>query len=172
MTGFENVGVFIYLFYDSPQHTPYLLHIPARGLHVGCYPPQPVSVLGPTPNLSPSFLTAQAIFNLNHFPYYTPTSIKPSSFYTHLPAYEDGIKCSEMSAYKIQMLGNYPEESRQQVSSISETAAHTRRVQNSVQSSCGSGRTACTSLHTLSSEPGCKTKLIRYLQESRVESTQ
>jgi len=28
----------------SPRHAPYLLHIPARGLHVGRYPPQPVSV--------------------------------------------------------------------------------------------------------------------------------
>jgi hypothetical protein len=26
---------------------PYLLHIPARGVHVGRYPPQPVSVLLP-----------------------------------------------------------------------------------------------------------------------------
>ena len=29
----------------------------------------------------------------------------------HLPAYEDGTECSEMSAYKIQKPGNYPEES-------------------------------------------------------------
>ena len=29
----------------------------------------------------------------------------------HLPAYEDGTECSEMSAYKIQTPGNYPEES-------------------------------------------------------------
>jgi len=28
-----------------------------------------------------------------------------------LPAYEDGTECSETSAYKIQTLGNYPEES-------------------------------------------------------------
>jgi hypothetical protein len=28
----------------------------------------------------------------------------------YLPAYEDGTVCSEMSAYKIQMMGNYPEE--------------------------------------------------------------
>ena len=31
----------------------------------------------------------------------------------HLPNYEDGIECFEMSAYKIQTLGNYPEESIQ-----------------------------------------------------------
>jgi hypothetical protein len=35
------------------------------------------------------------------------------SFYTHLPAYEDGTECSETSAYKIQAPGNYPEESIQ-----------------------------------------------------------
>jgi len=28
----------------------------------------------------------------------------------HQPAYEDGTKCSETSAYKIQTPGNYPEE--------------------------------------------------------------
>jgi len=35
----------------------------------------------------------------------------PSSFYTHLPAYEDGTECSETSAYKLQTPGNYPIES-------------------------------------------------------------
>jgi hypothetical protein len=33
---------------------------------------------------------AQAIFEPNLFPYYTPTFLKRSSFYTHLPAYGDG----------------------------------------------------------------------------------
>jgi len=32
----------------------------------------------------------------------------------HLPAYEDGIECSETSAYKIQTPGNHPKESIQQ----------------------------------------------------------
>ena len=32
------------------------------------------------------------------------------SFYSHLPAYENGTECSETSAYKIQTLGNYPKE--------------------------------------------------------------
>jgi len=36
---------------------------------------------------------------------------KTSSFYTQLPAYEDGTECSETSAYKLQTPGNYPEES-------------------------------------------------------------
>jgi len=31
----------------------------------------------------------------------------------HLPANEDGTECSETSAYKIQTLGNYPEENIQ-----------------------------------------------------------
>jgi len=39
--------------------------------------------------------------------------LKPSSFYTHLPAYEDETECSETSAYKLQTPGNYPEERRQ-----------------------------------------------------------
>ena len=38
------------------------------------------------------------------------TCPQPSSFYTHLPAYEDGTVCSETSAYKIQTPGNHPEE--------------------------------------------------------------
>ena len=48
------------------------------------------------------------------FPYDIPTFHKPRSFYTHLPAYEDGTGCSETSAYKLQTPGNYPEESIQQ----------------------------------------------------------
>jgi hypothetical protein len=31
----------------------------------------------------------------------------------YLPVYEDGTECSETLAYKIQMPGNYPEESIQ-----------------------------------------------------------
>jgi len=38
--------------HGSPQHAPYLLHIRACGLHVGRYPPQPVSVLGSTPTVT------------------------------------------------------------------------------------------------------------------------
>jgi len=38
---------------SSPRHAPYLLLIPARGLHVGHYPPQPVSVLEPSTTLLP-----------------------------------------------------------------------------------------------------------------------
>ena len=37
----------------------------------------------------------------------------PSSFYSHLPAYEDGTECSETSTYKLQMPGNYPKGSIQ-----------------------------------------------------------
>jgi len=36
---------------------------------------------------------------------------------SHLPAYEDGTECSEMSAYKIQTPGNHPEESKQRTES-------------------------------------------------------
>jgi len=54
-----------------------------------------------------------AIFEPNLFPSHTPTFLKPSSFYAHLPAYEDGTECSETSAYKLQTPGNYPKESIQ-----------------------------------------------------------
>jgi hypothetical protein len=79
----------------------------------GRNPPQPVSVLAPAPTLSLSFLMAQAIFEPTIFPVYTPTFLKPNTFYTHPPAYEDGTECSETSACKIQAPGNYPEESIQ-----------------------------------------------------------
>jgi len=36
-----------------------------------------------------------------------------------MPVYEDGTECSETSAYTIQTLGNYPEESIQQAISCS-----------------------------------------------------
>jgi len=42
------------------------------------------------------------------------TCPQPSSFYTHLPAYEDGTECSETSTYKIQTPGNCPKESIKQ----------------------------------------------------------
>ena len=89
-----------------------LLHICAHGLHVGRSPPQPVSVLRPAPTLSPSFLLAQAIFEPNLFPYEYSNILKLSHS-SYLSTYEDGTECSETSAYKIQMPGNYPKESIQ-----------------------------------------------------------
>jgi len=50
----------------------------ARGLHVGRYPPQPVSVLGLVTTLSPSFLLAQTIFEPNFFPHKYFNIFKPS----------------------------------------------------------------------------------------------
>jgi hypothetical protein len=43
----------------------------------------------------------------------TPTLLKLGSFYTYLPTKMEQTVCSETSAYKIQMLGNYQEESIQ-----------------------------------------------------------
>jgi len=85
MTEFENVGVHIFIrgevwlesSHGSPQHAPYLLHIPTRGLQVGRYPPQTVSVLGPATTLSHSYLLAQAIFEPNLFPYKYSNIFKP-----------------------------------------------------------------------------------------------
>jgi hypothetical protein len=52
-----------------PDTHPISFTYPPVELHVGCYPPQPVSVLGPAPTLSPSFLLVQTIFEPNLFPY-------------------------------------------------------------------------------------------------------
>jgi hypothetical protein len=47
------------------------------------------------------------------FQYKYPNILNPSHS-SYLPTYEDGTECSETLAYKIQTLGNYPEESIQQ----------------------------------------------------------
>jgi len=55
---------------------------------------------------------AQAIFEPNPFPYNTPTfSNLIHSSHTYLPMKMEQTVCSETSAYKIQTLGNNPEES-------------------------------------------------------------
>jgi len=126
MTGFENVGS-IYTGRRQPSKTQYFdfyhpmahpdtcpisFRIHAHGLHVGRYPPQPVSVLGPTPTLSPSFLMTQAIFKPKLFPYkYSELVI----LHTYPPMKMEQTECSETLAYKIQTPGNYPEESIQHI---------------------------------------------------------
>jgi hypothetical protein len=77
---------------------------------VGRYTPQSVSLLRTAPTLLPSFLLAQTIFKSNLLPYTNPNILKPSHP-SYPPAYDDGTERSETLAYKIQMLGNYPEES-------------------------------------------------------------
>jgi len=62
--------------------------MPARGLHVGRYPSRPVSVLGPTTTLSPSFLLVQNIFEPNLFPDEYSSIFKPNHP-SYLSAYED-----------------------------------------------------------------------------------
>jgi len=58
-------------------------------LPVGRYTPQLVSVLRPTPTLSPSFLLAQAMFEPTFSCINTSTILKPS-YSSFLSAYEDG----------------------------------------------------------------------------------
>jgi hypothetical protein len=53
---------------------------------------------------------AQALFKPDLFPYKNSSIFKPSHP-SYLSACEDGTECSKMSAYKIQMPENYPEES-------------------------------------------------------------
>jgi len=63
-----------------PPHldtAPYLLHIRTRSLHVGRFLPQPVSLLGPAPTLSPFFRLAQAIFEPTLFPCKYPNILNP-----------------------------------------------------------------------------------------------
>jgi len=57
---------------------------------------------------------AQAIFEPNLFPYKYSNILKSSNS-SYLTAYEDEIKCSKTSAYKIQTPGNYSEENIQQM---------------------------------------------------------
>ena len=49
--------------------------------------------------------------------------------HTYPPTYEDGTECSEMLAYKIQMLGNYPDESIQHIDKSNEKRKHFFNVQ-------------------------------------------
>jgi len=94
-----NTTVWLLPPHGSPRQAPYLLHIPARGQHVCRYPPQPVSVLGPTPTLSPTFLMAQTIFEPKLFSYDTPTfSNTVHSTHNYLPMKMEQTVCSETSA--------------------------------------------------------------------------
>ena len=68
----------------------------------------------PCPHL-PSFRLAQAIFELNLFPYRYKNNVIP----VILPAYtahEGGTECSKTSEYKNQMLGNRPKEKYEYIS--------------------------------------------------------
>ena len=64
------------------------------------------------PTLSPSSCWLRLFLSQTFSCICTPTFLKPSPS-SHLPAYEDGADRAETSAYKIQTLGNYPEESIQ-----------------------------------------------------------
>ena len=59
------------------------------------------------------------VFRVHSTRTYLPMKMEqsvPISFYTHLPAYENGTECSETSAYKFQTPGNHPKESIQNLS--------------------------------------------------------
>jgi hypothetical protein len=88
MTDFESVGVHVFIQeevwlennHGSPRHAPYLLHISARGIHVGRYPPQPVS-LTLLPIGSGYFLFIFLFFSLINI----PTFSTPISFHIYAP---------------------------------------------------------------------------------------
>jgi hypothetical protein len=88
--------------------------IPARGFHVGCYLPQPLSVPDPPlPSHPPSYwlrlFLIQKFSRIN-----TPTFSNLVILYNYPPTKMEQPQCSETSAYIIQTQGNYPEESIQQ----------------------------------------------------------
>jgi hypothetical protein len=56
---------------------------------------------------------AQAIFEPNYFPYKYHNILYPVTLHTYPPRKMEKTEYSETSAYKIQMPGNYPEESLQ-----------------------------------------------------------
>ena len=63
----------------------------ADGLHVGRYPSQFVSVLWPAPYTVTLLPNGSGHFRAKPFPRVIPqTCPQPSSFYTHLRAYDDG----------------------------------------------------------------------------------
>ena len=87
---------------EHPDTRPISFTYPPAASNVGRYPPQPVSVLGPAPTLSPSFLLAQAIFEPNLFPYKYPSIFQIQSFFTPTFMKMEQTEYSETSAYKIQ----------------------------------------------------------------------
>jgi hypothetical protein len=56
---------------------------------------------------------AQAIFKPDLFPYKYPNISQIHLIHTYLPVKMEQTESSKMLAYKIQMTGNYPEESMQ-----------------------------------------------------------
>ena len=101
-----------------PKSVKKILLISARGLHVGRYPSQPVSLLWRLPYPVTRLPYGKANFESNPFSYNTPTfpNLIHSS-HNHLPMKMENIECSETSAYKIQTPENNPEESIQQENS-------------------------------------------------------
>ena len=84
------MGRYLYHTTLTPTHTISPSHT-HPWLHVGHCPSQPVSLLGPTPTLSPSYRLAQTIFKPNLFPYKYPNILNPSHSW-YLSAYEDGTE--------------------------------------------------------------------------------
>jgi hypothetical protein len=73
---------------------------------VGRYPPQPVSVLEPSTTLLP---IGSGYFQAKPFPTFSNLVVR----HTYPTKKMEQTESSETSAYKIQTLGNYPEESIQ-----------------------------------------------------------
>jgi hypothetical protein len=79
--------------------------------------PQTVSVLWPSPTLSPTLLMAHATSSQNFSPYHFLFLVHSTHIY--LPMKMEQTECSETLAYKFQTPSNYPKESIQQVNTSS-----------------------------------------------------
>jgi hypothetical protein len=94
-----------------PDMCPISFTHPPVGIHVGRYPPSCCLRL----------ISSQTFSRIN-----IPTFLKPVIFHTYLPMKVE--HCSETSAYKTQMPGNYPEESIQYEWSCFSVAPYTCMV--------------------------------------------
>jgi hypothetical protein len=93
---------------SSPHNQAILPHTLTRGLYVGHCLHNLFSLPAPTPTTSTQ--GTQAIFWAKPFHVLYPTLSTAVTLHTHLPMKMEQTQCSEMLAFKLQMLGNNPEE--------------------------------------------------------------
>ena len=107
----------------------------------------------------------QTIFKPNLFPYKYPNISETSSFFT--PMKMEQTECSETSAYKIQMPGNYPEESIQRYWSCLRTCRSRHRLHHDVPLVIGIWHPQIYKWHLLWNEINCSEwNVLMFLQET------
>ena len=100
------------LSHGPPWHKPHLFHIPARNRYVGCYRFTTCCVTVPPLLRHPPYCDTFH-FWAKPSPIGYPNYSQIWSFITYQPMKMEQTECSETSAYKIQMPGNYPKENIQ-----------------------------------------------------------